>query len=95
VIRIAPCGVQLCGRVVHASASARQKAAQGGTKELIGTTLLSNVKPAGANQWRGQVFLPKRNMYASGTLRLSGTLLKVEGCKMGVVCKEQTWSRLG
>jgi uncharacterized protein (DUF2147 family) len=95
VIRIAPCGAQLCGQVVRASASARQKAAQGGTKELVGTTLINNVRPSGADRWRGQVFLPKQNMYASGTLRLSGKVLKVQGCKMGVVCKEQTWSRLG
>ena len=94
-VRIAPCGPQLCGRVVNATASAKAKAAQGGTDALIGTTILSNITPAGANRWKGRVFLPKQNMHANGNLRLAGNRLTVQGCVLGFICKDQTWVRVG
>jgi uncharacterized protein (DUF2147 family) len=93
-VRIAPCGAQMCGRVVQANASARAKAAQGGTEALIGTTILSNIKPAGDKRWKGRVFLPKQNMHANGNLRLAGNRLTVQGCVLGFICKDQTWVRV-
>src|SRR6476469_11019107 len=70
VVRIGPCGPTLCGRVVNATASAKAKAAQGGTEALVGTTILSNIIPAGTKRWKGRVFLPTQNMHAQGNLRL-------------------------
>lgn len=94
-VRIAPCGQQLCGRVVSASPKAKRDAAQGGTERLIGTTILKDLRPAGANRWRGRVFLPKQNRHAGANLRLSGNRLTVQGCMLGIICKDQTWSRVG
>ncbi len=94
-VRIAPCGQQLCGRVVSANAKARRDAAQGGTERLVGTTILKNLRPTGANRWKGQVFLPKQNRHAGANLRLSGNRLTVQGCLLGIICKDQTWSRVG
>lgn len=94
VVRIAPCGQQLCGKVVRANAKARSKAAEGGTDQLIGTTLLSNITPVGANRWKGRVFLPKQNTHATGNLRLAGRQLTVQGCLLLVVCKDQTWVKV-
>ena len=93
-VRIGQCGPTMCGRVVNASASAKAKAAQGGTEALVGTTILSNIRPAGANRWKGRVFLPKQNMHATGNLRLAGNRLTVQGCVLGFVCKDQTWVRV-
>jgi uncharacterized protein (DUF2147 family) len=94
VVRIAPCGQQLCGKVVRANAKARSKAAEGGTDQLVGTTLLSNITPIGANRWKGRVFLPKQNTHATGNLRLAGRQLTVQGCLLLVVCKDQTWVKV-
>lgn len=93
-VRIGQCGPTICGRVVGASASARAKAAQGGTEMLIGTTILSDIRPVGAQRWKGRVFLPKQNMHAQGNLRLSGNQLTVQGCVLGFLCKDQTWVRV-
>lgn len=95
VVKIAPCGEQLCGRVVQASPKARAKAAEGGTERLVGTTILSGITPAGANRWKGRVFLPKQNRHATGHLRLTGNRLTVQGCLLGVICKDQTWTKVG
>ena len=93
-VRIAPCGQQLCGRVVQASPKAKAKAAEGGTEQLLGTTILSGITPAGANRWKGRVFLPRQNRHATGHLRLTGNRLTVQGCLLGVICKDQTWTKV-
>jgi len=95
MVRIAPCGQQLCGKVVRANAKARSKAAEGGTEQLVGTTLLSGISPTGANRWKGRVFLPKQNTHATGNLRLTGRQLTVQGCLLGIICKDQTWMKVG
>ena len=95
-VRIAPCGQQLCGRVVAASAKAKRDAAEGGTRALVGTTILSGISPAGANKWRGRVFMPKANRKATANLSLaSRDRLNVQGCVLSVLCKSQSWSRVG
>lgn len=95
-VRIAPCGEQLCGRVVNASAKAKRDAAEGGTRNLVGTTILSGIAPAGTNKWRGRAFMPKVNRHAMANLSLAGrNKLNVQGCLLSVLCKSQTWSRVG
>lgn len=93
-VRIAPCGQNLCGKVVSASAKAKRDAAEGGTRNLIGTTILKNLRPAGTNRWKGQVFMPKANRNAGANLSIRGNRLTVEGCVLGIICKDQTWSRV-
>lgn len=96
-VRIGACGPTLCGRVVAASASARDDAARAGTERLIGTELMSGLEPIGEGAWRGDIFVPDRNVRAQGELHLTGPrTLDVEGCAMGgLICKTQTWTRVG
>lgn len=93
---IKPCGRGWCGVVVDATAKAKQSARQGGTPVLVGTEVLSGVHRAGANDYKGRVFDPKRKIHASATLRLiSPRSLEVSGCVFaGIICKEQQWTRL-
>jgi uncharacterized protein (DUF2147 family) len=96
IVRIAPCGPQLCGKVVRASAKARAKAAERGTENLLGRTMLSGLQPVGPNKWRGKVFVPRVGRNVTGNLSLSGsTRLNVQGCVAGVICKSQSWKRVG
>jgi uncharacterized protein (DUF2147 family) len=95
VVRIAPCGPQLCGKVVKASAKARAKAAAQGTGNLLGRTLLSGLQRTGPNRWQGKVFVPKVGHNVSGNLTLAGSSrLNVQGCLIGVICKSQSWTRV-
>ena len=97
VIQMAPCGPALCGKVVSANAEARADAREGGTPNLIGQNLLSGFRPDGKGGWTGRVFLPKRNMHATGTIRAVGAnQISVKGCALaGMICKEQRWRRVG
>lgn len=97
VVKVAPCGDAYCGVVVDASPKAKASARQGGTPALVGTRILSGVRPAGAGTFRGHAFDPKRNIRAPATIRLLGPgTLSVKGCVIsGLVCKEQRWTRVG
>ena len=94
-VHIGPCGAQLCGRVVSASAGARADAAAAGTARLVGTMLISEMEPDGEGAWRADIFVPDRNFHAPGELRLTGPrTLDVQGCLGGLICKTQTWVKV-
>ena len=95
-VSVAPCGDAYCGMVVDASGKAKAGARKGGTRELVGTLILSGVRPAGGGEYKGRAFDPKRNIHAPATIRLLGpSTLVVRGCVLrGIICKEQRWTRV-
>ena len=94
-VMIEPCGDALCGSVIKAAESAQAEARRGGTEQLVGTQLMSNLKPVGPGRWRGRTFVPDINYRANAELRLIGpNQLKVTGCMVGrMICKSQYWTR--
>ncbi len=95
VVRVSPCGNALCGIVVDATERAKAGARKGGTPNLIGTRILSGLKPAGDGTFKGQAFDPKRNVHAAATVRVIGpNAIDVQGCVFIFVCKEQRWTRV-
>jgi len=96
VVEIEACGNAYCGTVVNASEKAKASARKGGTPNLIGTRILSDVRPSGGGAYRGRAFEPKRNIRAPATIRVVGSsTLLVKGCLIGgILCKEQRWTRV-
>ena len=96
IVRVAPCGDAWCGTVVEASAKAKATARRGGTPDLIGTQILSSVRPTGDGTYKGVAFDPKRNIRAPATIHLLGSeTLVIKGCLIsGFICKEQRWTRV-
>ncbi len=94
IIGIASCGSTLCGTVLWASDKAKQDAKKG-TSQLVGSQLLTNLKPKG-NAWQGRLFIPDQNMRVTAKIELvSAQQLKVSGCALGkALCKSSLWSRL-
>ncbi|HEU4497797.1 MAG TPA: DUF2147 domain-containing protein [Sphingomicrobium sp.] len=94
-IDIRPCGSTLCGTVVKASATQPAQAERGSGTELIGATLIKDIRPAGPRVYRARVFLADRNMNASGKIRqVAPDRLKVSGCVLALVCKSSNWTRV-
>ena len=94
-IDIRPCGSTLCGTVVKASAKQQARAERGSGTELIGAALIEDIRPTGPNSYRGKVFVPDRNMNASGRIRqVSPNQLKVSGCVLALICKSSNWTRV-
>jgi uncharacterized protein (DUF2147 family) len=97
IVNVSRCGPAYCGTVVQASDKAKATARRGGTPNLIGTQILSGIRPNGSGAFTGRAFDPKRNLRAPATIRLVGSdILIVKGCVLGgFVCKEQRWTRIG
>jgi len=96
VVRVEKCGTAYCGWVVQATEKAKANARKGGTPSLVGTQILSGLRPAGAGLYKGKAFVPKRNVHAAATVRQIGdNVMLVKGCAMlGLLCDEQRWTRV-
>ena len=96
IVNVARCGDAYCGTISWASARSRQKAADAGAT-LVGTKILSELRPAGEGVYKGRAFEPKRNLSGSATVRqVSPDVMVVKGCAIGgfLLCKEQRWTRV-
>lgn len=94
-IDIKPCGSAYCGTVVKASPKQQAKSERGSGTDLIGATLIRDIRPAGPRIYRAKVFVPDRNMNASGKItQVSPNQLKVHGCVMAIICKSTNWTRV-
>ena len=96
VVQVERCGAAYCGRVVQASAKAKEKARKGGTPNLVGTQILTGLKPIGDGRFRGRAFVPKRNVHATATVRQIGAnVMQVQGCVLGgLLCDNEKWTRV-
>ena len=96
VVQVERCGPDYCGRVIEASAKAQEKARKGGTPKLVGTQILTGLKPIGDGRYRGKAFVPKRNIHATATVRqLSANVMQVSGCVLGgLLCDNEKWTRV-
>ena len=95
VITIAPCGDALCGTVAWASEKAKKDSAKT-TSQLVGTQILTGLKPDKRGRWQGKLFIPDRNMRVTAKIERSGSdQLKVSGCAVGKsLCKSALWTRV-
>ena len=94
-IDIKPCGSSLCGTIVKASPKQQAKAESGSGTELVGATLINQIRPTGPNSYRAKVFLADRNMNANGKIQqLNANRLRVSGCVLGFVCRTTHWDRV-
>lgn len=51
---------------------------------------------SGANgKYTGTITDPADNKNYKGSARVSGTVMKMKGCVLAVLCKTQTWNKLG
>ncbi len=97
VVSVTPCGGGAwCGTVVRASDKVEGDARKGGYANIVGSRLLTGLKPAGGGAYQGRVYLPKHRITVSATVRSAGpNIMIVKGCAVpGVLCKEQRWTRV-
>lgn len=96
IVQVERCGTAYCGRVIRASAKAQAKARKGGTPNLIGTQILTGLRPIGDGRFRGRAFVPKRNLHATATVRqINNDVMQVQGCVLGgLLCDKEEWTRV-
>lgn len=95
IVKVDRCGEAYCGTVSWASQHNRDKVAGEG-RTLVGTRILTDLKPAGDGQFKGQAYEPKRNIRGSATVhQLGANTMVVKGCAvLGLFCREQRWTRV-
>jgi uncharacterized protein (DUF2147 family) len=95
IVNVSRCGEAYCGTVSWASDKNKAKVSENG-RELIGTRILSDLRPAGNGLYKGRAFEPKRNIRGSATVRQVGpNTMVVKGCAvLGMLCREQRWTRV-
>jgi len=88
-------GDALCGTVAWASEQAKRDSAKT-TSQLVGTQILTGLKPDKRGRWQGKLFIPDRNMRVTAKIERSGSdQLKVSGCAVGKsLCKSALWTRV-
>ena len=96
VVQVERCGDAYCGRVIKATAKAKKQAREAGTANLVGTRILTGLKPVGGGKYRGRAFVPKRNVHGTATVRqLSPEVMEVHGCVLGgMLCDKEYWMRV-
>lgn len=101
VVRIAPCGVQLCGTLEDApdlqknpgAKDEKNRDASKRNRALKGVKLLDGFS-GGPERWTGgTIYNPEDGRTYRSELALDGAdVLKVKGC-FGPLCRTQTWTR--
>lgn len=95
-LRLAPCGEALCATVIWATEQARADARKGSGKELVGSRLLTGLRPTSPDTWRGKVYVPDLDRHATATVRRTRPdQLRVSGCVLGgLICRTRDWQRI-
>ncbi|MBC8038904.1 MAG: DUF2147 domain-containing protein, partial [Rhizobiales bacterium] len=63
-------------------------------RPLIGLSILVGMKAAGDNTWKGAIYNPDDGKTYSGTLKLNGATMKLQGCVLKLFCKTNTFVRV-
>ncbi len=89
LIKVAPCGNQLCGKLVKAFNSSGAEI----PSDNIGRNIISETVAQGDGYYTGLVYSPDRDKTYKSKLQLSGNTLKVRGCVMFICRDGGTWHR--
>ena len=102
-VRIADCGGALCANVVSLNEpndeEGKPKVDKNNAntalraRRIVGISILSGMKPDGANEWSGSIYNPEDGKTYSATMTLPGSSPQVQGCALKVLCPTQMWSR--
>ena len=82
VIKVYNCGGGLGMKVVSSP-----------NKKSVGKRLMCGAKKSGGNSWKGTLTSSEDGKTYSGTVKMSGSKLKLTGCALAIFCKTETWHR--
>ncbi len=104
-VNVTDCGGSLCGRIValkepNSKIDGKPKIDRENPnpslrkRPLLGINVLVGMKAAGENTWKGAIYNPDDGKTYTGTVKLDGAKMKVQGCVLKVLCKTNTFVRV-
>ncbi|CAN5157631.1 hypothetical protein BH10PSE7_BH10PSE7_09520 [soil metagenome] len=63
-------------------------------RPLIGLALLQGMEASGEDQWEGAIYNPDDGKTYSATMALKGSTMRVKGCVLGILCKNNDFRRV-
>ena len=102
-VQISPCGGNLCGVIVAMKKPLDKHGRPKRDKDnpnpalrnrpVIGSTVLSNMKPGGEDRWAGEIYNADDGNTYNSYMSLDGDTMKVKGC-VAFICKKMSFSRV-
>jgi uncharacterized protein (DUF2147 family) len=104
-VRITNCGGALCGNLSwlkepNDPATGQPKKDKNNAdagkqgRPLIGVPIVLGMKPAGADQWAGNVYNASDGKTYTGSFTMTGAdSAELKGCVASIFCKTQVWTR--
>ncbi len=90
LIQVAPCGSNLCGKLVKSyDSSGKEKASTN-----IGRNIISETRNTGGGTYKGKVYSPDRDKTYNSKLMLKGDRLAVSGCVLFVCRDGGSWQKV-
>jgi uncharacterized protein (DUF2147 family) len=102
-IRLYACGEFLCGRLITSDRIRREPGLKDRrnpdpalrSRPLAGIVMLRGLRPSGDDWSGGTLYDPQNGNTYSGVISLQGSgRLMLKGCVLGVLCREQIWTRI-
>jgi len=104
-VKVRDCGSGLCGTIVAlkeplSKIDGKPKVDRENPdpslrkRPVIGLSILVGMKAAGDNTWKGAIYNPDDGKTYTGTVKLDGGTMKVQGCVLKVLCKTNTFVRV-
>jgi uncharacterized protein (DUF2147 family) len=103
-VKVSQCGSEICANIVglkeptykdgKAKIDRHNKNPALRDRPLMGLSVLSDMKPAGENSWKGSIYNADDGRTYSATMNLTGDTMKLKGCVAGIFCKTQTFTRV-
>lgn len=98
-VKVTPCGTGLCGHVIWQKSPSKDVLNPDPAKRerpVVGLQLVSNMKPAGADEWTGSIYNYEDGQTYSGKVKVvSSSAIEIGGCVMGgMICQSKTWTKV-
>ena len=102
-VRVLPCGGNLCGKIVgmkepinkhgHPKNDLHNPNPALRKRQVIGLTVMSELKPSGERSWSGRIYNPDDGKTYNTEVTVLDRRMKVKAC-MGFICDKVTFTRV-
>ncbi|NNF24923.1 MAG: DUF2147 domain-containing protein [Rhodobacteraceae bacterium] len=90
-IEVKECGATICGTLIRSYNNENQQI----KSDNIGRQIIWDMQAMGAGKYgKGKVYAPDRDKTYSSKMELSGDMLQVKGCILGICRDGGTWRRV-